>query len=153
MGGGGPTGIATEGEAWVEGWWRMVRDRFCNCSLILPTSVTSRAQWWQTTADAVCCGWGVGGVLGMCSAARSLLTSASRSLTLSVSTWDLVDSSCSCESLRASSSLHMFRARWESSRSRLAGVSAGPDLPNWFLGALVVLGAAVETEGRDAGID
>jgi hypothetical protein len=47
----------------------------------------------------------------------------------------------------------MFRARWESSRSRLAGVSAGPDLPNWFLWGLMVFWAAAETEGRDAGID
>jgi hypothetical protein len=108
-------------------------DRFCNCSLILPTSVTSWTQWWQTSVGAVCCGWGMGGMIGRCSAAWSLLISASKSLTLSVRTWDLVDKSCSWESFNASSSLHMFRARWESSRSRLAGVSAGPDLPNWFL--------------------
>ena len=116
-----------------EGCWRMVRDRYCNCSLILLTSVTSWTQWWQASDWGVGTELWVGGMSVRCSAARSLLISASKSLTLSVSTWDLVDNSCNCESFCASSSLHMFRARWESSRSGLAGVSAGPDLPSWFL--------------------
>ena len=74
-----------------------------------------------------------GGGSVRCSAARSLLTSDSRTFTLSVRTLDLADNSCNCESLRASCSLHIDRARCDNSRSRLPGVRAGPDLPFWFL--------------------
>ena len=62
----------------------------------------------------------------MCLAARSLVTSDSRSLTLSVSTADLFTSSRICESLMASSCLQRMRARCESSRSIPPEFRLGP---------------------------
>ena len=90
-----------------------------------------------------------------CSAARSLVTSDSRSFTLSVRTLDLVVNSRNCESFRASCSLHIDRARCDISRSRLAGVRAGPDLPFWFLDLLLwTEGAGTAGTGvRDTGLD
>ena len=88
-----------------------------------------------------------------CSAARSLLTSDSKSFTLSVRTWDLADNSRNCESLRASCSLHIERARCDISRSRLAGVRAGPELLFWVLVLLFEGAGTAETGGRYTGLD
>ena len=91
----------------------------------------------------------MGWVPGRCSAARSLLTSSSRILTRSVRTCALEVASCSCESFRARSSLYIVRARCDSSRARLSGVRAGPDIP-FFEGLLV---CAADSEGWAEGTD
>ena len=139
-------GIGTLSVVGVGDGWRMVLDSFCSCCLIWSTSETSWRQWWQSALGTDCCGCAVGWGPGRCSAARSLLTSFSRIFTRSDRTCDLVDASRSCESFRARSSLHMVRARCESSRARLSGVKAGPDIP--FFGGLL---GATETEDCAAG--
>ena len=74
-----------------------------------------------------------------------MVTSASRSFTRSARTQDLVSSSLSCDSFKASCSLHRNRARCDTSRSSDPGLRASPPLAEVFLdrvegwGTVVVL--------------
>ena len=120
----------------------MVRSASCVCILSISGTSLLQLQHWEEVGDvrsalAMKAGWEEAELVceagWRCWSERSLVTSDSRSFTLSARTQDLVSSSLNCDSFKASCSLHRNRARCDTSRSMDPGLRASPFLTELVL--------------------